>query len=138
MTLVVDASAVVAALLDGGSDGTWARAHLAGERLAAPSHLHVEVSSVLRRAVLAGAVARESAALAHRDLVDLAVTVFAFEPLADRVWELHPTVTAYDAAYVALAEALDAPLMTLDRRLSRATGPACAFLHPSEEPTPDR
>ena len=63
--------------------------------------------------------------------------VFAFEPLADRVWELHPTVPAYDA-YVALAEALDAPFLTLDRRLARATGPACTFLLPGEEWTPDR
>ena len=54
------------------------------------------------------------------------------------MWELHPTVTTYDAAYVALAEALDAPLLTLDRRLARATGPACTFLLPGEERTTDR
>ncbi len=58
------------------------------------------------------------------------MTAFAFEPLASRVWALHPTVTAYDAAYVALAEELDAPLATLDRRLARASGPTCEFLLP--------
>jgi predicted nucleic acid-binding protein len=59
------------------------------------------------------------------------VELFPFAPLADRVWALHPTVTAYDAAFVAVAEALDAPLVTLDRRLARASGPRCAFVVPS-------
>jgi predicted nucleic acid-binding protein len=132
VTIVVDSSAVVAALLDQGADGIWARSGLRGQELAAPAHLHVEVSNVLRKAVLAGRVPREVAALAHRDLVQLPVTVFPFEPLSDRVWELHPGVTAYDAAYVALAEALGAPLWTLDRKLVTASGPRCRFA------TPDR
>jgi predicted nucleic acid-binding protein len=91
----------------------------------------VEVSNVFRRAVLSGIVGRDVASLAHADLVQLSVTVFPFEPLAPRVWELHPSVTAYDAGYVALAEALDVPFVTLDRRLSRASGPTCEFLLPS-------
>jgi predicted nucleic acid-binding protein len=132
VTIVVDSSAVVAALVDLGPDGTWARAGLRGEALAAPAHLHVEVSNVLRRAVLGGRLGRDAAALAHRDLLQLPVTAFPFEPLGDRVWELHPTVTAYDAAFVALAEELDVPLWTLDRRLAAASGPRCRF-H-----TPDR
>ncbi len=127
---MVDASAVVAALVDGGPDGVWARAGLRGEHLVAPSHLYVEASTVLRRAVLAGRLGPDAGALAHRDLVDLSVTAFPFEPLADRVWELHPNVTAYDAAYVALAEGLDAPLVTLDRRLAVAPGPRCSFRLP--------
>jgi predicted nucleic acid-binding protein len=130
VTVVVDSSVIVAALVDGGSDGSWAREGLAGEVLTAPAHLHVEVSNVLRRTVLAGRLAREVAALAHRDLVQLPVTVFPFEPLADRIWELHPTVTAYDAGFVALAEELDAPLWTLDHRLAGASGPRCAFRVP--------
>jgi predicted nucleic acid-binding protein len=130
VTIVVDSSVVVAALVDGGADGSWARQGLRTEILAAPTHLHVEVSNVLRRAVLAGRLAREVAALAHRDLAQFPVTVFPFEPLADRVWELHPTVTAYDAGFVALAEELDAPLWTLDRRLPGATGPRCTFRLP--------
>ena len=130
MTIVVDSSAVVAALVDDGPDGTWARAGLRGDALAAPAHLFVEVSNVLRWAVLTGRLSREAAALAHRDLVQLPVTSFPFEPLGDRVWELHPTVTAYDAAYVALAEELDAPLWTLDRRLAAASGPRCSFRTP--------
>jgi predicted nucleic acid-binding protein len=132
VTVVVDSSAVVAALVDVGSDGTWARAGLRANVLAAPAHLYVEVSNVLRRAVLAQRLGRDAAALAHRDLLQLPVTVFPFEPLGDRVWELHPTVTAYDAAFVALAEELGAPLCTLDRRLVDASGPRCTFQ------TPDR
>ena len=132
MTIVVDSSAVVAALVDDGPDGTWARDGLRGDVLTAPAHLYVEVSNVLRRAVLAGRLGRDAAALAHRDLVQLPVTTFPFEPLGDRVWEPHPTVTAYDAAFVALAEELGAPLWTLDRRLADAPGPRCTFR------TPDR
>ena len=130
MTIVVDSSAMVAALLDGGVDGAWARAGLRGQELAAPGHLYVEVSNVLRRAVLSGQIAREAAALAHRDLVHAPVTSFPFEPLADRIWQLHPSVTAYDAAFVALAEELDAPLWTLDRRLAASSGPRCTFRLP--------
>lgn len=130
MTLVVDSSAMVAALVDAGDDGEWARRRVAGEVLAAPAHLHVEVSNVLRRAVVAGRLGPDTAALAHRDLVQLDVVVVAFPVLADRVWQLHPTVTAYDAGYVALAEELDAPLVTLDRRLARASGPRCEFRTP--------
>jgi predicted nucleic acid-binding protein len=130
VTVVVDSSAVVAALVDKGADGAWAREGLRADSLAAPAHLYVETSNVLRRAVLAGHLGHDVAALAHRDLVQLGIIVFPFEPLADRVWELHPNVTAYDAAFVALAEALDAPLWTLDRKLAGAVGPRCAFRLP--------
>jgi predicted nucleic acid-binding protein len=132
MTLVVDASAVVVALVDEGPDGEWARDVMEREALTAPGHLHVEVSSALRRAVLGGRIGRDVASLAHEELTALRLTTFPFESVAARVWALHPTVTAYDAAYVALAEELDAPLVTLDRRLARANGPTCAFLLPPE------
>ncbi len=127
MTIVVDSSVVVAALTDGDAVGQWARAGLAAEALAAPAHVYVEVSSVLRRGVLTGRLSAEVGALALRDAVRLPLDVYGFEPFAGRVWELRPSVTAYDAAYVALAEELDAPLWTLDRRLARASGPRCAF-----------
>jgi predicted nucleic acid-binding protein len=130
VTIVVDASVVVAALVDTGADGEWARDGVGVAVLAAPAHLHVEVSNVLRRAVLSGHLGREAGALAHQDLAQLPVTTFPFEPLADRVWELHLMVTAYDAAYVALAEELDVPLWTLDRRLAAASGPRCTFHTP--------
>ncbi len=98
----------------------------------APAHIHVEVSNVLRRSVLARHLARDLAALIHDELVQMRIRTVAFETLAGRVWALHPNVTAYDAAYVALAEELSAPLVTLDRRLARADGPTCAFLLPPE------
>jgi predicted nucleic acid-binding protein len=58
------------------------------------------------------------------------VALFPYRPFADRIWELRDTVTSYDAWYVALAESLDAPLATLDRRLAGAHGPICRFSLP--------
>jgi predicted nucleic acid-binding protein len=130
VTIVVDSSVVVAALIDEGPMGAWARAGFAAEFLAAPTHLLVEASNVLRRVSLTGGLGSEVAALAHRDLVDLPVQLFPFEPLVGRVWELRAAVTSYDAAYVALAEELDAPLWTLDQRLIRAPGTHCVFRTP--------
>jgi predicted nucleic acid-binding protein len=130
VTLVVDASAVVAALTDGGADGEWARAAVRGSALVAPSHLFAEASNVLRRLVLTGGLTSDLGALAHEDLMQLSVTTVGFEVVARRVWALHPNLTAYDAAYVALAEELGAPLLTLDARLARAPGTSCTFLLP--------
>ena len=127
--LVVDASAVVAALVDSGPDGRWAEGLLTAH-LAAPHLLPVEVASVLRRAVHAGEISDDVAALAHADLVDLRVELVAYDVVGDRIWELRQNVTAYDAWYVAVAELLDAPLATLDRRLVRAPGPTCTFRTP--------
>jgi predicted nucleic acid-binding protein len=130
VTLVVDASAVVAALIDGGPAGRWAERLLTSDHLAAPHLMPVEAANILRRAALAGTIYQDSASLAHADLLALRVELFPYEPLADRVWELRGNVTAYDAWYVALAEVLDAPLATLDGRLSAAFGPECPFLVP--------
>jgi predicted nucleic acid-binding protein len=125
VTVVVDASAVVAALVDAGSDGRWAESELAREGLAAPHLMPVEAANILRRAVLAGDLSVDVAVLAHNDLVQLRVELFPYEPQAERVWELRDNLTAYDAWYVALAEALGSPLITLDERISRASGPQC-------------
>jgi predicted nucleic acid-binding protein len=130
MTLVVDASVVVAALVDSGPDGEWAEGLLAGDDLAAPHLLPVEVANILRRAELAGEISRETASLAHADLLALRIGLFSYEPFAARIWDLRSNLTAYDAWYVALAETLSAKLATLDSRLSRAPGPKCEFLLP--------
>jgi predicted nucleic acid-binding protein len=130
VTLVVDASAVVAALVDTGRDGRWAEGLLTTPGLAAPHLLPVEVVDVLRRAASSGEISHEVAALAHGDLHDLALDLFAFRPVAARVWDLRGDLSSYDARYVALAELLDAPLATLDRRLAGAPGPRCHFLRP--------
>jgi predicted nucleic acid-binding protein len=93
----------------------------------APHHMPIEAANILRRAALAGELSSDTASLAHGDLVALRIDLFSFAPLADRCWELRENVTTYDAAYVALAEQLDAALATLDQRLATAPGPRCTF-----------
>lgn len=130
MTLVVDASVVAAALADSGPDGGWAESMLGAGDLAAPHLMPSEVANILRRAELAREISRETASLAHADLLALPVALFPYEPFAARVWELRANLTAYDAWYVALAETLGAQLATLDLRLARAAGPRCDFVLP--------
>ncbi|OBA78725.1 twitching motility protein PilT [Mycobacterium sp. 1164966.3] len=130
MTLVVDSSLVVAALVDTGPVGRWADRLLASDDLAAPHLMPVEAANILRRAAMAGEISADSAALAHADLLALRVGLFAYEPFAERVWELRKNLAAYDAWYVALAELLSAPLATLDPRLANSSGPRCAFAIP--------
>ena len=130
MTAVVDASVVVAALIDDGPVGRWAEELLVSTPLAAPHLMPVEAANILRRAALAGDVSDDIASLAHADLVALAVELFPYDVLAERIWELRGAVTAHDGWYVALAESLKAPLATLDDRLTRAPGPRCSFIGP--------
>ena len=132
MTLVVDASAVVAALVDDGEVGRWAEVVLGQQGLAAPHLMPFEAANVLRRAAHRGDISTDVARLAHADLLDLTIELVDYEALALRAWALRDAVTVYDAAYVALAETLGAPLMTLDLRLTRAAGPRCTFLTPSD------
>jgi predicted nucleic acid-binding protein len=127
VTLVIDASLVVAALVDDGADGRWAERLLTSRPLAAPHLMPVEVANILRRAALVGDVSGDTASIAHADLLDLPVELFPYEPFARRVWELRENITAYDAWCVAIAESLSAELATLDRRLTRASGPRCQF-----------
>jgi predicted nucleic acid-binding protein len=131
MTTVVDASVVVAALVDRGERGAWAEPLAISEAAVAPQLLPVEVANALRRLVAAGLVSDDAASLAHRDLLDLPMGLVEYASVADRVWELRRTVTAYDACYVALAELLDAPLATLDVRLARAPGLRCQVITPA-------
>ncbi len=130
-TAVVDASVIVAALLDSGDDGRWAEAQLLSFDLAAPHHVLMEASNVIRRAVLSKDVGVVEASLAHADLARFDLELFAFAPFSSRVWELRSNVTSHDAWYVAVAEALDCALLTLDRRLARASGTTCQFRVPS-------
>lgn len=127
---VVDASVVVAALLDDGPDGEWAAQLLAEPSVLAPHLMPAEVTQTIRRLVRSEFISVDAAALALDDLDDLAIPLFGFAPHADRVWELRDSLTAYDAWYVALAEALGVGLATLDRRLARAPGPRCDFRLP--------
>ena len=120
---VVDASVLVEYLAGG------ERADLARERLlSAPSGLwaphlvDAEVGHVLRRAVLAGEVSAATASAALEDLAALPLRRAAHVGLLERAWTLRANVSFYDALYVALAELLELPLITLDTRLANATG----------------
>jgi len=124
--VVTDASALVALLLDDGPGGRWVAERLGGAELAAPSLSRFEAANVIRRHELAGAVSPDQAAQAHADLLDLEIEEWPYTLLAGRSWELRTTLTAYDASYVALAELLDATLVTLDRGIRDAPGVRCA------------
>jgi predicted nucleic acid-binding protein len=120
--IVVDASVLAPALGDDDADGDAARARLRGEDLAAPEIIDLEVASVWRRTL----TDERRASLALADLADLTLRRAPHLPLLARCWELRHNLTPYDAAYVALAEALDVALVTADARLSRASGVQCA------------
>lgn len=130
MSLVVDASVIVAALIDTGPDGAWAEQAIERGTLYGPELLQVEVTNILRRLERAKRVTTPQANAARDDLMQLDIELFPFAPFSDRIWELRLTVTSYDAWYVAVAEQLAFPLGTLDKRLARARGPKCAFLTP--------
>ncbi len=126
--IVVDASAVVTALLVDGEEGDAAREALRSDAAHAPHLLDVEVTSAVRRWVLAGRLTVGEARSSIRDLGDLAISRHGHEPLLDRVLELRDAVSAYDGVYVALAEILGATLVTGDRRLFRAPVVRCPVL----------
>ena len=124
--VVVDASVIVASLLSTAGAGALARERLRLDPdLQVPHLLDVEVAAALRRRVRLGQTDLALATETLADLADLAALRWDHEPLLTRVWELRENVTAYDAVYVALAEALDAPLVTSDARLARAPGLGC-------------
>lgn len=130
MTAVVDASVLVAALVDSGPTGAWAESVVAAHTLAGPELVLVETGNILRRLERAGDISRLEATTAYRDLLRLDLTLFPFAPFAERIWELRSNLTGYDAWYVAVAEALDCPLITLDLKIGRAAGPRCDVVVP--------
>ncbi|HEX5718860.1 MAG TPA: type II toxin-antitoxin system VapC family toxin [Thermoanaerobaculia bacterium] len=132
MSAVVDASLLVAATSDAGAEGAWAEDVLRAGGLIAPHLALAEATNILRRLEMAGKLGRVEAGSAARDLLQLDLDLVPYAPFAERVWELRANVTSYDAWYVAVAEQLDLPLATLDRRLAAASGPRCGFLLPPE------
>jgi predicted nucleic acid-binding protein len=121
--IVVDASAVLEILLRTlVAPAIERRLFAAGESLHAPHLIDIEVAHVLRRYAAAGDMSAERGREALEDLADLSLRRYSHDVLLPRVWELRTNLTAYDAAYVALAEALGAPLITRDRRLAAAVG----------------
>jgi predicted nucleic acid-binding protein len=120
--LVVDTSAVIDALAGRPPDERLlARLGSDGD-LHAPHLLDVELLHALRRLVAAGHLSEDRAADARSDFADLTIARYEHGFLADRIWELRHDLTAYDATFVALSEALDVPLVTHDRRLAATPG----------------
>jgi predicted nucleic acid-binding protein len=127
---VCDASALVAMLLDAGADGEWVTAMLEQSNLAAPALISFEAANIIRRHRLAALIPQDQALQAHADLLELAIELWPYAVLAERTWELRHNLSIYDASYVALAETLAAPLVTLDAKLAAATGPHCEIKLP--------
>ncbi|MFB8239997.1 type II toxin-antitoxin system VapC family toxin [Kitasatospora purpeofusca] len=126
--IVVDASALVLALADEGERGTAARAELAADgEWVAPEHIVVEVMQSLRGLYLARELDADRVGELAAELPRLAIRKIPVEPLLGRIWELKDNLTPDDAAYVAVAELVGAPLVTADLRLMRASGPRCVI-----------
>ncbi len=123
--LVIDASCL-AEIMTSGPDAEEVRERLAAhDEHVAPHVIDVEVLGVIRREHLLGRMDRTAATQAVQELHDWPVQRFGHRPLLERAWELRDSVRGWDAMYVALAEALNATLVTTDRRLARAGGPTC-------------
>jgi predicted nucleic acid-binding protein len=125
--IVVDASVLATALVDDTAEGGRVRSRLRGTELAAPEIIDLEVLSVLRRLRSAGNVTEIRAGQAVADLKAFPIDRAPHRPLVARCWELRANLSPYDAAYVALAEALGTTLVTADARLAHAPGPRCDF-----------
>lgn len=123
--IVVDASVMVPLLADDADEGALIRARIRGEVLAAPQLVDLEVMSVLRRLSRSGELSRDRTDQAIDDLIGFPLQRASHRPLLPRCWELRHHLSSYDAAYVALAEALGAILLTADGRLLGARGPRC-------------
>ena len=121
--IVVDASALIEVLLNTSAASRLVdRLFAQGETLHAPHLIDVEVEQVLRRYALAGMLGAERGAEALEDLADFPMARYPHTPFLSRIWEMRHNVTAYDAAYLALAEALAAPLVTRDAKLASVAG----------------
>jgi predicted nucleic acid-binding protein len=128
--IVVDASVLVAALLVDRQFGVWAAQAVAEFDLGAPAIAAFEAANIIRRHAAAGLVDPQIATATHRDLSLLTVEYWPYDAVAARCWELRENLTVYDAAYVAVAEATQSPLYTLDLRLANSSGPRCRFVTP--------
>lgn len=120
MIVVVDSSAIVNVLID--ADPAELVAEVAMNELAAPHLLDFEVLNVLRRLVHRGEVSEKDAVEARRLFASMNIIRYAADGVAERVWALRHNLTSYDASYVALAEVLDAPLLTCDAKMAKAAG----------------
>lgn len=123
--IVVDASCLFEIVTDSDRAESIRERMLADRDQAAPHVVDIEVVSLISRERLAGRLDETAGALAVDDLRSWPGERYGHRALLERIWELRDTVRGWDAAYVALAEVLDATLITLDARLGRANGPRC-------------
>ena len=119
--IVADASAIIEWLI-GGARGQAVGRALNGKDVHAPAHLDVEVAQVTRRLALNSVITPARGRAMLELLAEAPIRRIPVAPLLPRVWALRGNLTAYDAAYVALAEALPAPLLTFDRKIPSAPG----------------
>lgn len=119
---------LVAALILATDQGRRARGRLElDSEQHAPDLMDIEVVTVIRRRLARGQLDAAQAEEGYADLAKAPIERYHYRPLLPRVWELRHNLTPYDAAYVALAEALDAVLVTADGRLARSSGPRCSI-----------
>jgi predicted nucleic acid-binding protein len=130
VSVVIDASVLVAALVDCSEHGRWAEDIIISGSLHAPELARAEASNILRRLERSKQISPAEANAARDDLMELNLETFGFDPFADRIWDLRHSITSYDAWYVALAEALQLPLATLDLKLVKSSAAQCRFLSP--------
>ena len=125
--IVVDAGVVFTLVAGAEAAARDVALRVDNDQMLAPQLVDLEVVSVLRRLVLQRDFPPSLAAASVRHLAELDITRVAHAPLLERCWELRDNLTPYDAAYVALAEMVGAPLLTTDRRLGGASGTRCAI-----------
>ena len=128
--MVVDTSVIVAALRNDGDIAEWGQATIFDNQVVAPAGIDLEVMSALRGLWRGGAMSDRSASTAIERFGRFHIDRLRTTALHGRIWSLRHNLTAYDAAFVALAEALGAPLATCDRSMARAPGPRCEFITP--------
>jgi predicted nucleic acid-binding protein len=130
MNLVVDTSAIIAALRNDGELGAWSQAYMSQNDLIAPAGVDLEVLSAVRGIWRGGRMSDHTASVAVGRFGRMHIRKLHTISLHQRIWELRDNLASYDAAFVALAERLNAPLLTCDMSMTRASGPRCEFIAP--------
>ncbi|THV31928.1 type II toxin-antitoxin system VapC family toxin [Glycomyces paridis] len=123
--IVIDTSSMIELLTSSDELGEGVRAAVAGEKLIAPHFIDLEFSSVLRGLVLGRKLDQAKANLALESLMQSDIDRYEHAWYLPRIWELRANMTTYDASYVALAEAFQVPLLTVDCKFERTPGPKC-------------
>ena len=132
MTIVLDASVGVAALIHNERHYEWAKALISQHDVAGPELFLAEASNILRRLEVSGGISADESTAAQDILVDMRIRLLPYGPFARRIWSLRHNLTCYDAWYVAVAESLGCPLATMDLRIARAGNFNCELILPPD------